>query len=411
MPDAVRLAVVVPTRNRAVLAARAARTVVREGASNVSLFVSDNSTDVGESEHLSRLCAGLGDEAVTYLRPPAPLAMTDHWEWAAHEALVRSGASHLLFLTDRMVFKQGTLRELLAIVDERPGSVVSFNHDSVLDHVRPIRLRLEPWSGLLVEIPSERLLYLSSRGVIHASLPRMLNCVVPREVLGSVERRYGTLFASISPDFCFAYRCLGAVDTILFWDLSPLVQHGLDVSNGSTYARGVRSEARRDFVEQLGQTPMNFAAPIPEFQTIRNAILHEYAFVRAESGDDRFPPIDPRGYLAAVVEDLSLFENREARTVMLDVLADNGWVGSPKRRYDAGIQLLRAMFRGWDVVRAGSRTVARLIPGSHFATTDEALAHAERSPRPRESTLAHLPAFVDLPVTVPPARTTTRPSA
>ena len=404
MTGAPRVAIVVPTRNRAVLTAMAVRSVIRDKEANVSLFVSDNSTDPAESERLSGLCAELGKEVVTYLKPPASLAMTEHWKWAAHEALEQSGASHLLFLTDRMVFKPGAVSDLLTIVAEHPNAVVSYNHDSVLDHMRPIRLLLEPWSGLLVEIPSVRLLFLSSRGVIHASLPRMLNCVVPRKVLTSVEDRFGTLFASISPDFCFAYRCLATVDSVLFWDFSPLVQHGLNVSNGSSYARGVQSDARRDFAKQLGETRMNFAAPVSEFQTIRNAIIHEYAFVRAESGSDRFPPVDPRGYLAAIIEDLSMFENRQARRKMLDVLANNGWVGAPKRRYDAGIMMLRLMFRGWDVARAGLRAFARFAPGTRFATTEDALLHAERVPRAREQGLAHLPAFVDLPVSVPLAR-------
>ena len=99
-----------------------------------------------------------------------------------------------------------------------------------------------------------------------------------------------------------------------------------------------------------------------------------------------------------------MFENRQARRKMLDVLANNGWVGAPKRRYDAGIMMLRLMFRGWDVARAGLRAFARFAPGTRFATTEDALLHAERVPRAREQGLAHLPAFVDLPVSVPLAR-------
>jgi hypothetical protein len=407
-----RVAIVVPTRNRADLAARAVRSVVAAEASAVSLIVSDNSTEPGEAERLRAVCEEYGVGAVRYLRPPEPLAMPAHWQWAVHQALGDEQVTHVAYLTDRMVFKRGQLDELLAIVAGRPAEVVTYNHDSVLDHSRPIRLRLEPWSGLLVEIPSERLLRLSSSGVIHASLPRMLNTVVPREVLDAVERRFGTVFESIAPDFCFAFRCLATVDGILFWDASPLVQHGLDVSNGSTYARGVASKARRDFDEQLGATPMNHATPVPEFETIRNAILNEYAVVGAEAADPaRFPPIDPRGYLAAVVEDLSLLENRQVRNRMLGVLADTGWVGAPKRRLDAAMLMLRAMFLGWDVARAGSRLAARVRPGAHFDSTEAALTHAQTTQRPPEHGLAHLPAFADLPVSRPPLGTTTGLSA
>jgi Glycosyl transferase family 2 len=407
-----RVAIVVPTRNRAELAIRAVRSTLDEVGRTVTVIVSDNSTDPVEVERLRAACEGLGDGAVTYVQPPEPLAMPAHWQWALRRALEDEDVGHVAYLTDRMVFKRGWLAELLAIVASRPTDVVTYNHDSVLDHARPIRLRLEPWSGLVAEIPSERLLLLASSGVIHASLPRMLNSVVPRAVLDGVEQRFGTVFASIAPDFCFAFRCLATIDHVLFWDASPLVQHGLDVSNGATYQHGVDSSARRDFDEQLGATTMNYAAPVPEFETIRNVILHEYAYVREEAADgERFPPIDPRGYLAAVVEDLSLLENREVRSRMLDVLADTGWVGAPKRRVDAMMLLLRAMYLGWDVARAGSRFIARVRPGAHFDTSEAALARAETTPRPPEQGLAHLPAFADLSFSRPPLGPRTRPSA
>ena len=412
MREASRVAIVVPTRNRADLAIRAVRSAVDQVGHTVTVIVSDNSTDPVAVERLRAACEGLGSDAVTFMRPPEPLAMPAHWQWALRRTLEDEDVGHVAYLTDRMVFKPGWLAELLAIVASRPADVITYNHDSVLDHARPIRLRLEPWSGLVVEIPSERLLRLSSSGVIHASLPRMLNSVVPRAVLDAVERRFGTVFASIAPDFCFAFRCLATVDHVLFWDASPLVQHGLDVSNGSTYERGVESSARRDFDEQLGATTMNYAAPVPEFETIRNVILHEYAFVREEAADgERFPPIDPRGYLAAIVEDLSLLESREVRSRMLDVLADTGWVGAPKRRLDAAMLMLRAMFLGWDVARAGSRVSARLRPGAHFESSEAALAHAETTPRPREQGLGHLPAFADLSFSRPPLGPTMRRSA
>ena len=387
--------VVVPTRNRADLASMAVRSVIDQAPDDVTVMVSDNSTSAADADRLARFCAGLDDEVVRCVRPPEPLPMPAHWQWALESALALTDASHVVYLTDRMIFKRGELDPILRLVIEHPDVVLTYNHDTVLDHELPVRLALEPWTGRLFEVSSDHLLYLSSRGVVHASLPRMLNSCVPRNVLDEVERRFGTVFASISPDFCFAYRCLATIESILYYDKAPLLQHALTRSHGSSYMRGIDSQDRSDFTEQLGATAMNFAAPVPEFQTIRNAIFHEYAFVKGESGSEKFPEIDPRGYLAAIVEDLSQVENRDVRGRMLAILADNGWVGAPKRRYDAGMRAIRFMFLGWDVARGAFRALSRLAKvGARFDAISDAIEHAQRHPRPRQTDLAHVEALL-----------------
>jgi hypothetical protein len=402
------LTVVVPTRNRWELAATAVRSVVGQGVPNVFVLVSDNSTTASDAQALEALCREEFDRYdVLYVRPPGSLAMSSHWQWALHQALERTLANHVLYLTDRMLLKPGAVAKVAQLVEAGPEDVLSYHHDTVFDHERPVRLLQEPWSGRLFEVASRHLLYLSSRAVIHAALPRMLNCVVPRDVLSSVEARFGTVFDSISPDFCFAYRCLATVQRIHYLDEALMVQHGLGSSHGFTYTRGVESPVRSDFSEQLGRTTMNFASPVPEFQTIRNAILHEYAYVRSELGPDELPAIDPRGYLAAVVEDLSQVEDRRVRREMLAVLADNGWVGAPKRRYDRAMLAIRLMFAGWDLLRAASRVIRR-VPGlgRRFDTPEAAIEHAQRSPRAREASIDHVSALF-----TPPGSTTEIPSA
>jgi len=49
---------------------------------------------------------------------------------------------------------------------------------------------------------------------------------------------------------------------------------------------------------------------VPDFHTIRNAIFHEYCFVKAESRSGRFPEVDPRAYMGAILEDFSQLEKQ-----------------------------------------------------------------------------------------------------
>ena len=170
------------------------------------MVVSDNSTDAGSRDEVADFCSRYDDELVRYVRPPEPLAMPAHWNWALGTTLASSDATHVALLTDRMVLKADALADLLAVVQEHPDKIVSYNHDELDDRRSPIGLRLFPWTGKVLEIDSAHLLYLSSRGVIRAPLPRMMNCIVPRGHFAQLEQRFGAVFGSISPDFCFCYR-------------------------------------------------------------------------------------------------------------------------------------------------------------------------------------------------------------
>lgn len=377
----------------------------------MSVLVSDNSTDPVARDAVRAFCEACDGGRVQYVRPPEPLSMPEHWEWALKTAMASSSASHFAYLTDRMAFKDQELAPLVSMARRLPDKLLSYNHDAVDDREAPTSLQLFAWTGKLFEVDSAHLLYLSSRGVIRPPLPRMLNCIVPREVFDQIAGRFGAVFGSISPDFCFTYRCLDTVDSIVYYDKPILIQHAISRSQGASYARGHDSLDRVDLAAQLGTTEMNYAAPIRQFQTIRNAIFHEYCFVKAESESERFPEMDPRAYMAAILEDSSQIENPELRRDMLAVLRDNGWVGAPRARYDAVLTLIGAMLKTWSGGRTLGRTamqvVRRLVTGRvasgaarvgifippaliGFRSAEDAIAYANRHPLPRATGTRHI---------------------
>ncbi|HZO59467.1 MAG TPA: glycosyltransferase family 2 protein [Solirubrobacterales bacterium] len=407
--------IVVPTRNRPETLAVSVRSILRQAGPDVNVLVSDNSTDPDARDAARDFCAL---ERVRYVRPPEPLPMPAHWAWALDAALGASNATHFAYLTDRMAFKDGELPRLLSAVRRVPDKVVSYNHDAVDDREVPAGLQLFPWTGKLFEVDARHLLYLSSRGVIRPPLPRMLNSIAPRAVLDAVASRFGAVFGSISPDFCFTYRCLDTVDSIVYYDKPLIVQFSMSRSQGASYARGEDSPDRLDFASQLGETQMNYAAPVPQFQTIRNAIFHEYCFVKAESGSGKFPEVDPRAYMAAILEDFSQIESPALRREMLGVLRDNGWVGAPRARYDAALGLFGALLRAWSGGRSLGRIAigaARRLLGSRladraaragirippglvgFGSAEDAIAYANRHPLPRTADSGHIEQLFEPP--------------
>src|SRR4051794_37153655 len=107
------LAIIIPTRNRSDLAMRAIRSTLDSTPNDrVQVLVSDNSTEESEIATLGNFCRDLHDDRVDYIRPPEPLRMADHWEWAIRQALDRYDASHLTILADRRIYRRGGLHEL-----------------------------------------------------------------------------------------------------------------------------------------------------------------------------------------------------------------------------------------------------------------------------------------------------------
>jgi len=378
------LTVVVPTRNRSALAIAAVKSVLSEGVS-ATVILSDNSTNDHDHEALAEFCSSQNPESLQLLRPAESLSMSGHWQWAMASAMQLTGSTHYTVLTDRMVFKSGHLREALRHVARHPSDVLTYNYDKVEDASSPVHVELEPWSGQLLELGAAHLLRLSARGVYSNALPRMLNTIVPRPLLGTLEQRFGSVFASISPDVCFAYRCLAMVDRLLYFDKAVLLQYAVGRSQGLNYARGIRAPEVVDFAAMLGSEKPNFScAPIPSLQTVGNAMFHEYAFVRAEAGSARFPEIDRWNYLGAMAWNSRDLQDQQWAAEVNQTLKTEGWTRWDSIRW----VLQRAVPAVWHEPGRLLRPIRnRLSP--RFTNAQEAFDYANHRRRRKSLSLAH----------------------
>lgn len=375
--------------------------VLQAGRPDVTPVVSDNSTEPEQRERLEAFCER---HEVTYVRPPEPLPMADHWEWLRLLIRDRIAPTHVSYLTDRMVFTRAGLPELALIASREPAHVLTYRHDRVLDLYEPVELVQSQWTGRLLELDSRRLIEMSSHAVYGDYLPRMLNCVVPADLLDAVERRFGTVFEPISPDYRFAYRCLAVRDSILHLDRACLVHHGMTRSAGISFLRGRPNEAITGFWQSLS-SPRFGETPEPRLETVANAIFQEYCVVRREAGGDRFPPLVPGPYLRANAISASRMEEPEWRERTEAVLRSRGWSRRRHARYVLGdatavalyfarhpAALARSVKRQlWD--RAPGTPVALMLrrrgvdpplrDDLRFPDAATAIAHNDEHPRPR----------------------------
>ena len=376
------LVVIVPTRNRAALAKNAIRSVLCQAGTNVRLLVSDNSTTPAERAELASYCSQLADPRLRYVMPPEPLPMPAHWEFAVDFAQVNYDATHFAILTDRMMFRNGMLAPVTALVAERPDEVLSYNDDMIHDRHAPVRLERKPLTGKVFDLEAEQLLYLSSIGVFPQALPRMLNCVVPRGILAAIRTRFGDVYTSVAPDLCHAYRCMALRDRVRYFDAPVMVQYGMAKSNGTGYYDKKTNEAWVDFNRCAGPRGITFAAPVPEVCCNLNVVYHEYCFVREQAADPvRFPVVDWKRYVHAIANDIQSCANPEARAALFAALKARagadllGWNAPPE-----GAIAPAPRKSLWGRLRDAARA-ARGEPaaGGTFRTTAAAIAYSQRT--------------------------------
>lgn len=403
------VAIVIPSRNRGPEACRALQSALEMLPPNFTIVVSDNSTNPADSELLEAFCNRCDQSIVAYLRAPRSMTMSEHWQWAMCAAL-KNRPSHVTYLSDRRQFQSGALEEIAKLVEFRPSEVVVFNEDQVDDYQPPIQLRQQEWTGRLFKIESSHLLALASRAIFGVPfMPRMHNCVVPRPVLHQAQERFGAVFASVSPDYCFGFRCLELVDSILYYDKALLISSATYRSIGSNYLKGGNSPDLEDYRRQVGSDKIAAAAPIPMLETPSNAMVHEYYTVKLETQSAKFKDIDRYGYLGALAWDAWRMRNHELSTRTRTLLEQNGWSTWRSILWWLGKLAFALRSHPYEVLRrlvlpwvAGGLTqpiwfgLSRLglqSPASRwfrFSSTDDALDFAKRFPRRRSGGLGHL---------------------
>ena len=318
--------IVIPTRDRSDLAKNAIQSILLgQNGCPVTVLVSDNSTLVQQRESLRLFCEQQQNSRLHYVQPPEPLAMASHWQWAIEQALKDFGAKHFIYLTDRMMFKRSALADVLKVIARCPEHIVSYNHDRIDDFTRPIRVEQTPGTGELLEVQAEHLVRLYSKAELHPSLPRMLNCAVPRTVLEQIASRFKSVFSSISPDFNFCCRALDTVSAIVFYNASPIFHYALRRSTGAGAARGEITPDRASFFAAVWSGPVEEVNPITSLLTVGSSIFYEYSKFRQETSSPRFVDLDEDRCLRYIANEMTQIQNPSLRDQLRRLLIGRGW--------------------------------------------------------------------------------------
>lgn len=311
-----------PTRNRAEIAMQSLDLLLETSFEDVNIIISDNSTDEDQAQRLQAYCRNRGNSNLHYLRPPEPLAMAANMDWLLGQALERFTANHFLCQWDRMVLKPEAFAILRQMALSYPDRLCTFQWDEVLDAKQPVTIYQRPCTHLLLEVKSERLLWLASQSREQFA-PKVTNCLMPRAIIQAVHARFGSFCNSITADICFGYRSLALVDSVIVYDRALTVTYGLARSNAHSQQKGFYNQDTKDFLTTLQQQQqaLNWATPIPEAIIPGNQTIHEYCLVKNEVKSDRFPDVNHEAYLEMLAAGTRLLENPDARKYMEILLA------------------------------------------------------------------------------------------
>jgi hypothetical protein len=381
----VRIAIVIPTRNRPELAVKAVKSLLGQ-KTGLDIIVSDNSSSAGKVRDFCQSRKG-----VHFLRPPSELPMPEHWDWAVRQAMALSPATHFSVHYDRKISRPGAWARVASAVAQRPDLLMTLAQDFVSHVPPPLRLWQTPWTGKTWSIRTAGVASLLANGrvvLIAHTLPILSNCVVPRDVLDRIVTRFGDLCSSTGPDSAFMARFLALNESYVHFDRAIGILHGSERSNGLGYLRGTGGDFA-DYQKSWGDRPWLAAAPIPGINLGSNMLFHEYELVRRATGD-RLPPIDPAAALDDLSQDLKWVADPDRKAELRRILQDHGWNGAepepqpepPPGWYEYQRKvLLRARWLG---------RVPDTITGFSFRDDAEALRHGLKYPRRAQSQPDHL---------------------
>jgi glycosyltransferase involved in cell wall biosynthesis len=375
----VRIAAIIPTRNRPRFALNAVRSLLDQD-SRIDVYLSDNSST---PDVLREYCDT--EPRVTYLRPDRELPLGKHWDWAVREAMTRSTATHFTVHYDRKLSKPGSWDRLARLAEAWPDEVITFTVDSITGDPPPLRIWQPAWTGKLFSIETAPIAAAIATGTskpLARAFPILSNCLTPRSVLDSVVDRFGDVCNAIGPDASFLARFLALRDRVFHHDRPQGILYGSSRSNGGGYLRGKGGDYH-DFVKLADKDSWLEAAPIPGIDLGYNMLYHDYELVRRQIGD-RLPPLIREAVIRDLAEDLHWKADRRKRQALRDLLVEQGWngpepAGIPSRTLG---QALRELYLRYRMRKEGE--TPETVSGFVLRNEEEGISLALRYPRLRQ---------------------------
>jgi hypothetical protein len=294
---AIKVSIVIPTRNRAHLLRFALRSAVRQTAPDFEVVVCDNHSDDNTPE-VVRLQA---NSKVVYVRTERPLSMPDNWEYA----LGHTRGEYITYLTDDSFLLPDALSIALAELERFKLTVAVWKHCAYFagNWLEPGRRNMlyVPKAIFASSLRDSR----SSLGNLYARLdgdmlPKSLNSICHRSVIDKAISVQTQFFLPSSPDYTSAAGILLNTREYVLIN-RPLVIDGVTTSSIGAMGRFNSGQSSQQFWSEFSQDPSEIA--FLGVQTPASSIGRSLEAVR-RCYPDTCPLVNKRRLLASILDDL-----------------------------------------------------------------------------------------------------------
>jgi hypothetical protein len=294
---AVKVSIVIPTRNRAHLLRFALPSAVRQTAPDFEVVVCDNHSDDDTPE----VVKSHANSKVVYLRTERPLSMPDNWEYA----LGHTRGEYITYLTDDSFLLPDALNIALAELQRFELDVAVWKHCAYF-----AANWLEPGRRNMLYVPkaifpSSLRDSRSSLGNLYTRLdgdllPKSLNSICHRSVIDKAISVQTQFFLPSSPDYTSAASIL--LNTRKYVLINrPLVIDGVTTSSIGAMGRLNPGRSAQQFWSEFNQDPTEIA--FLGVQTPASSIGSSLEAVR-RCYPNTCPPVNKGRLLASILDDL-----------------------------------------------------------------------------------------------------------
>ncbi len=307
-----------PTRNRAQLLKESLKSAVYQKFQDYEIIVSDNNSQDNTKEVVMGFANSC--DKIKYINPGTDLSMLDNWEYVLNHA----NGNYIIYLCDDDALTEISLEYIHLILTEFSINIMVWQrayyyHPDIPNKNLKGELSCKFGSGNLYELESRKIseLFCDFDFQSYDLLPKVLNCVVSKNLIDKCRKKTGLFFLPPFPDYSAVCHLLGVSNTYHFIDL-PIYICGISyVSNaGAQYNRREKVENYlslfdRDILENIPYamkylTATYLLATQCKFQSIYDNELFKINF---------------DAYFRALLEQIKFFSNYEDVSEELEQLA------------------------------------------------------------------------------------------
>lgn len=308
-----KFSLIYPTRNRPLFIEKALWFLQKQRYADFEIVVSDNYTDAKQS--CEAICKAAGIQNLRYVRPPTPMNMVEHWNFALRFAT----GDYICYFTDKTFLLPDSLVRAAACIDGTGPDILNWTADDYVCHQYPHYFAEGVHHRTRSAVPRQHAFAIFDP---KAELAIKAKAEVPRQaqeastyvrgkicfggfrasLCEEIVKRTGALFHPTSPDYTSMILGLSLARSGAELCSAGVVQVSTDLSTGGQAA--IHDGRTREYLSQLGNAEELLSGVlIPGlYCSAHNMISYDYLSLRRkfELGAD----LDEANWLVHIGNDL-----------------------------------------------------------------------------------------------------------